>query len=162
MTNLARKWRGHKYNLGHECWPRIFTRMSEGEALTSAIKTEAITYSVALRTIRTIPELREMYEQALEDRADKLAEEILSLADEDMPEGLKGAEAAAWVNKKRLQVDARKWIAAKLKPKRYGDRLEMEVTDNRISITDALNEAKARVLTPLVVDVASREVSRDE
>jgi hypothetical protein len=38
----------------------------------------------------------------------------------------------------------------------------MEVTDNRISITDALNEAKARVLTPMVVDVASREVSKDE
>jgi hypothetical protein len=98
----------------------------------------------------------------IKQTADKLAEEILALADEDMPEGLKGAEAAAWVNKKRLQVDARKWIAAKLKPKRYGDRLEMEVTDNRISITDALNEAKARVLTPLVVDVPSREVSRDE
>jgi hypothetical protein len=45
-----------------------------------------------------------------------------------------------------MQVDARKWVASKLKPKVYGDRIDVAVTDNRISVMDALKEAKQRVL----------------
>jgi hypothetical protein len=33
-----------------------------------------------------------------------------------------------------------------LKPKTYGDRIDVAVTDNRISVMDALKEAKQRVL----------------
>jgi hypothetical protein len=54
--------------------------------------------------------------------------------------------ASAWVQQKRMQVDARKWVASKLKPKTYGDRIDVAVTDNRISVMDALKEAKQRVL----------------
>jgi hypothetical protein len=32
------------------------------------------------------------------------------------------------IEHRRLQVDARKWIAAKLKPKKYGDKQQTEVT----------------------------------
>ena len=37
-------------------------------------------------------------------------------------------------------------VASKLKPKVYGDRIDVAVTDNRISVMDALKEAKQRVL----------------
>jgi hypothetical protein len=87
-----------------------------------------------------------MYEKAVESRADRLAEEILELADEKMPDGLEGPLASAWVQQKRMQVDARKWVASKLKPKVYGDRIDVAVTDNRISVMDALKDAKQRVL----------------
>lgn len=72
--------------------------------------------------------------------------------------------ASAWVQQKRMQVDARKWIASKLKPRTYGDRIDMTVRDERISVIDALEAAKARVngLAPLaldnVTDVDSRPV----
>jgi hypothetical protein len=88
---------------------------------------------------------REAYERALQHRADRLAEEILELADEDPPEGLEGASLNAWVQNKRLRVDTRKWIASKLKPKTYGDRIDVSVVDQRISVIDAINEAQARV-----------------
>jgi hypothetical protein len=67
--------------------------------------------------------------------------------------------ASAWVQQKRLQVEARKWVAAKLKPKTYGDRIDVAVTDNRISVMDALKEAKQRVLSDdsNVVDVDVKE-----
>ena len=32
------------------------------------------------------------------------------------------------VQRDRLSVDARKWVASKLKPKKYGDRLATEIT----------------------------------
>ena len=52
---------------------------------------------------------------------------------------------SAWVYQKRLQVDARKWVASKLKPRTYGDRLDVSVSDNRISVIQALEQAQARV-----------------
>ena len=67
--------------------------------------------------------------------------------------------ASAWVQQKRMQVDARKWIASKLKPKMYGDRIDVAVTDTRISVMDALKEAKQRVLADdsNVVDVQAKD-----
>jgi hypothetical protein len=69
----------------------------------------------------------------------------MDLADEAMPEWLEGSGASAWVQQKRLQVDARKWVASKLKPRTYGDRLDVSVTDNRISVLGALEQAQQRV-----------------
>ena len=34
------------------------------------------------------------------------------------------------IQRSRLQVDARKWIAAKLKPNRYGDKVELSGDKN--------------------------------
>jgi hypothetical protein len=58
-----------------------------------------------------------------------------------------------------MQVDARKWVASKLKPKVYGDRIDVAVTENRISVMDALKEAKQRVLMDdsNVVDVEVKD-----
>ena len=57
-------------------------------------------------------------------------------------------------------MDARKWVASKLYAKRYGDRIDVAVTDTRISVMDALKEAKQRVLKDdsNVVDVESKAV----
>jgi hypothetical protein len=101
-----------------------------------------------------------VYEKALQDRADRLAEEILEISDSEPPAGLEPAAMSAWVADKRLRVDARKWVAAKLQPKRYGDRIDVSVVDTRISVTDALAQAKRRVLTDSsdVVDVEARDV----
>jgi hypothetical protein len=110
--------------------------------------------------IRNNPEFRAMYDKATESRADRLAEEIIELADEAIPENIEGPMASAWVQKKRLQVEARKWVASKLYSKRYGDRIDVAVTDTRISVMDALKEAKQRVLNDEsnVVDVESKTV----
>jgi hypothetical protein len=62
------------------------------------------------------PENLERYVRAREDQAEYLADQIIEIADtcED-------------ANKARLQIDARKWTAAKLRPKRYGDNLKHDV-----------------------------------
>jgi hypothetical protein len=33
-----------------------------------------------------------------------------------------------WIARSRLRVDARKWVAAKLKPKKYADKITNEHT----------------------------------
>jgi hypothetical protein len=50
--------------------------------------------------------------------ADKLFKECLEIADKATPENVSVA---------RLQVDTRKWAAARLAPKKYGDRISHDV-----------------------------------
>ena len=71
------------------------------------------------RWIAKHDEFRDLYAHAREDQADTLADEIVDIADNCERDD---------ANKARLQVDARKWVAAKLKPKRYGDKVTNEHT----------------------------------
>jgi hypothetical protein len=69
-----------------------------------------------------------------------------------MPEGLDGPSKSAWVQKLRVQIDVRKWTAAKLHPRTYGERLDVSVTETQISITAALAEAEGRVIESRAID----------
>jgi hypothetical protein len=105
--------------------------------------------------IRNDPELEARYRAAMELRADALADEIAAIADEPIPAELRGADASAFVQRQRLRVDAKKWLACKLFPRRWGDRLDVSVdVEQRISIHAVLAAAEARVKT---IDVLEAE-----
>lgn len=129
-------------------WPTILEAIANGAALSTAIKraNPAPSYAWAKLQLRNNHELKAAYQQAVEDRADRLAEELMELADSPMPEGLDGPSKSAWVQQMRLRVDVRKWAASKLKPKTYGERLDLSVAHQPISILAALEAAKRRVL----------------
>lgn len=153
------------FGIENPCWLEMCRQISEGRSLSTALKSDGMpSYYTAMMMLRNNLDFRAMYEKAIESRADRLAEEILELADEAMPAHLEGAMASAWVQQKRLQVDTRKWVAAKLKPKVYGDRIDVSVTDTRISVSDALKDAKLRVLTDerSVVDVVAKNVVSED
>lgn len=75
------------------------------------------------------------YARAREAQADFLAEEILEIADDgsnDLMTVGKGdatyeVENKEVTNRSRLRVDARKWIASKLKPKKYSEKIDLNV-----------------------------------
>lgn len=67
------------------------------------------------------PIIAAAYTRARERSADTLAEQCVAIADEVEDAG---QFDAARVNAARLRVDARKWVASKLKPKVYADRIE--------------------------------------
>lgn len=78
---------------------------------------------------------RDLYARAREDQADTLADEIVNIADNPVvgiktKTGKDGVEITEgdMIEHRRLQVDARKWVAAKLKPKKYGDKATHEHT----------------------------------
>jgi len=134
-------------------WQYLIDRITSGRSLSSVLR-EAdmpVLQTVQLKLERD-EQYRAKYDKAVQDRADRLADEIMDLADEAMPEWLEGSGASAWVQQKRLQVDARKWVASKLKPRTYGDRLDVSVTDNRISVLGALEQAQQRVALGMTKD----------
>ena len=77
------------------------------------------------------------YARAAEKRADAIFEEILEISnhsDEDHTPFTGGNV----IQRDRLKIDARKWMLAKMNPKKYGDSIKTEhsgeVTTNIISL----------------------------
>jgi len=76
------------------------------------------------------PEFSARYAQAKLMQADLLAEECLDIADEDSndiridPETGYETCNTEFIARSRLRIDTRKWLAAKLLPKQYGERKE--------------------------------------
>lgn len=78
---------------------------------------------------------REQYASAREAQADTLADEILDIADDGTNDWMERKTADGEVvrleyngdavQRSRLRVDARKWYASKLAPKKYGDKLDL-------------------------------------
>ena len=83
-------------------------------------------------------ELSERYARAKELQAEMMAEEILTIADDSSDDEIfifadtKGGKPAKvtmnaeFVQRSKLRVDARKWVASKLLPKKYGDKINLE------------------------------------
>ena len=86
-----------------------------------------------------------------------MAEELIELADEPIPEGLDGPGMSAWVQKLRVRIDVRKWAASKLRPRAYGERLEVAVQPPGISILQALEAAHRRVIEDRTIDMEAME-----
>jgi hypothetical protein len=129
-------------------WPIVLDSIANGDSLSTALTrvSPSPSYAWAKLQLRGDSRLKTAYQMAVEDRADRLAEELMELADESMPEGLDGPSKSAWVQHLRLRVDVRKWAASKLKPKTYGERLDLSVSNEPISIIAALEAAQRRVL----------------
>ena len=77
-------------------------------------------------------EFSEKYIRARERQADREADEIVVIADDSgfdaqIVDGRAVVNSES-VNRARLRVDARKWRASKLAPKKYGDKITNEIT----------------------------------
>ena len=136
-------------------WPQILEKISSGQSLVSAVKALKMPYATAKWQLRNNESLRSEYHKAIEERGDYLADELVDLSDEMPPADLDPALINAWVNRQRLRIDARKWSAAKLRPKQWGDKIDVSVTHTQISITTALKDAEARLLN----DVTDIEIN---
>lgn len=81
----------------------------------------------------------ERYARAREQQAEILADQIISIADDDSEDiiYIEGNDASGmtaipkanreFIQRSNLRVEARKWVAAKLLPKKYGDKKEVKV-----------------------------------
>lgn len=115
---------------------RICERLMEGESLRKICRDEEMPgLTTVLRWLDAHEKFRTHYARAREVQADTLADEITDIADTPL-EGVRvetttGEDGCTkevredMLGHRRLQIDARKWIASKLKPRKYGEKLEL-------------------------------------
>lgn len=114
-----------------------------GESLRSICKRPGMP---AIRTVmywlQRHEDFMQQYACAREIQAELLAEEIIEIADDSSGDVIVDDDGKEQTNhervaRSRLRVDARKWYASKLAPKRYGDRIQH---DQKITITDLTDD----------------------
>lgn len=103
--------------------------------------------STMFKWLRENSEFSEQYARAKQEAADAMAEEILDISDNGSNDWMEKhfGETTAWVTngealqRSRLRVDTRKFLMAKMKPKVYGDKLDLTTGGEKINrgATDA-------------------------
>lgn len=114
----------------------ICERIAEGESLRAICIEDGLPSKTSVfRWLVSNESFRDQYACAREMQAEGYAEEIVKIADTpvigtktvDKPTGIE-TTTGDMVERSKLQIDTRKWIASKLLAKKYGDRQQVEHT----------------------------------
>ena len=112
---------------------RICQRIAEGESLRSICNDKEMPgRQTVLDWLDDASNtgFRAKYARAREEQADLYAAEIIEIADDssgDVVQTENGPKLdSEFAARSRLRIDARKWYASKLAPKKYGDKLAIE------------------------------------
>lgn len=117
----------------------ICERLAEGESLRSICSDDGMPdKSTVFRWLAANEGFCDQYARAREAQADSLFDDILDIADDGSNDWMEkrnsDGENIGWqengeaLRRSVLRVDARKWMAGKLRPKKYGDKLVQELT----------------------------------
>jgi hypothetical protein len=156
--------RGRPSIFDSETAKRICERIADGETLRQICSDPSMpAKTTVLRWLSRAEhaEFRDQYARARELMGDSLAEEVIAIADDDAGDVVsdgKGGSTLDWQNvqRSRLRVDARKWFASKVAPKRYGDRLVQELSGP--DGTPIVTEQRSWPMTPPEVSAAVRDL----
>lgn len=143
-----------------EVFDAICDRIAQGESLRSICADDGMPSQTAVfkwlasdKASETGGALVEQYARAREAQADRLFDDILEIADDARNDWMyrRGDDDAGWqvngehIQRSRLRIDARKWMAGKLRPKVYGEKVSLEHgqdPDNPLPASITLNIVK--------------------
>jgi len=142
----------------------ICEQLASGDSMRTVCKSEDMPgMSTVFRWLRERDEFRQQYETAKDEAADVMVEEINEIADNStndyitlLADAVKEKPPSEWteedihvlaikaapenIQRSRLRVDARKWTASKLKPKKYGDKtIHAGDADNPLRVSGTVN-----------------------
>lgn len=92
-----------------------------------------VSWATLAAYINASAERIEQYARAREAQADKFADEIIQISDDGTRDTYLDADGNERTDqdviaRSRLRVDSRKWLASKMAPKKYGDKVVNEHT----------------------------------
>ncbi len=112
----------------------ICSRISNGESMRSICRDDDMPAMQTIwRWLREKHEFSERYTRAKDESADAHAERIMEIAEQAM-------SADVNPNAARVAIDAYKWVASKLKPKRYGERIRADLAGDITVIVDHVKD----------------------
>lgn len=125
----------------------ICEMIASGMSMRSVSRDEKMpSMATIFKWLRENEEFSKQYARATEERTEAMAEEIIDIADDgtnDLMTIVKGdktyeVENKEVTNRSRLRVDTRKWIMSKMKPKKYGEKIDVTSAGERIESTPVI------------------------
>jgi hypothetical protein len=127
---------GRPSDYSAEITAAICERLGLGESLRQICEDDAMPgKSTVMRWLHDHSEFRDQYARARESQAEYWADEIIQISDDGSNDTYKDDEGHESTNhdviaRSRLRVDTRKWLMARMAPKKYGDKITQEHTGN--------------------------------
>lgn len=150
----------------------ICERLMEGESLRSIVCAEGMPgRSTVHRWLADDTEFRDQYARARAIQADTLFDEMLDIADDGSNDWIErrredGSTETVLdhehVQRSKLRVDTRKWMASKLAPKKYGDDLMLRHADADGGPLDLNDEARAVRLASIFDSIRRRRAGKPD
>lgn len=130
---------GRPSSYSAEIAQEICERLATGESVRGICNSEdgLPTWQTVFSWLGKHPDFAEQYARAKELAAESIAEEIFDIADDtsgdnEEQEITPGVTATRLnpenIQRSKLRVDARKWYLSKIMPKKYGDKVQQEVS----------------------------------
>lgn len=113
---------------------KICEQLALGKSLRTVCKSDDMPCLATIyKWLREKADFSEQYAKAKEDGTDAIAEEMFDIADDGTNDFMtirKGdhsynVENKEVTNRSRLRVDVRKWYLSKIKPKKYGEKMDV-------------------------------------
>lgn len=161
-TKKVEKKIGRPTDFSQELADLICEKIADGESLRNICDNEDMpNRSAVFRWLAKYEEFSNQYARAREEQIETKVDEINEIADDGTNDWMERKDAdgksLGWVlngeaiQRSRLRIDAIKWQASKLKPKKYGDKLQLGGDPDGVPIkTESKNlsddELNARIL----------------
>lgn len=101
-----------------------------------AARVDLPSWQTIMAWLNRYPNFQEQYARAKSRQMELLAEEILDISDAPAGDNVQ-------VQRAKLQVDTRKWLMSKLAPKKYGERIDVTTSGEKLPM--AAHQIDARI-----------------
>jgi hypothetical protein len=102
--------------------------IESGLSLRNSLIQADVSRTIFENVLNSSEEKKAQYARARDERADKIFEEILEIADDSSKDTIITDNGIVlnneFVQRSKLKIDARKWYLSKMLPKKYGDKVE--------------------------------------
>ena len=110
---------------------KVLDMLADGLSLRAICRTNGLPSGAVVRKwLARNPDFARQYAYAREEQADTLFDETLAIAD-----AIGDDATNEQIRRAQLQIDTRKWLAGKLRPKKYGDNQKLDAQNDTQSIT---------------------------
>ena len=136
--------------------------LANGRSLASYCRQDGQpTVETVLAWLRRYPDFAVRYDRAREDQADTLADEIIDIADDSTNDYVERIDKRTGstervldteaIHRSKLRVDSRKWVASKLKPRKYAERVTnvLEGGDKPVNLNVTDEDRRTAILALL-------------
>lgn len=138
---------------------KVCEGLMDGASLTEVCKPKTMpsVKTVLKWVVRDREGFGESYAQAREIGLLRMEEELIEIADSIDLSGVDPKLANAAVQRDRLRIDTRKWVAAKQNPRRYGESSRLAL-EGKVEVPSLSVEEAAREVAMLLATAAARKV----
>jgi hypothetical protein len=152
---MGDKQKGRQSEYTQEVADLICEKLCDGESLRAiCLSDDMPSRSTVFKWLNDNQYFSDQYARAKEEQAEALADDIIAIADQY--DTAKDTLQPDLIQRAKLRIDSRKWVASKLKPKKYGDKVQSEISGpDGGPIEHAVSKIEHTIIDPNTSDTDS-------